>query len=137
MAVLTPYIFSMDARTQADFYLHAFGGEVVSVLTYQEQPEVAGEPARERVLYLSLVAGGMNFLMSDTWLEPISRGSGIELSLEFAGESEAQEAFNKLSAGGSVKSPLKRSSEGALFGQIEDKYGVIWRITNRSEAKLA
>ncbi|CAG7630434.1 VOC family protein [Paenibacillus allorhizosphaerae] len=137
MAVLTPYIFSKDARTQADFYIHAFGGEILSVLTYQEQPTGAGETVKERVLYLSMVAGGMNFLLSDSLFEPICRGNGIHLSLEFAEEVEAREAFDKLAVGGHVKNPLKPSFWGALFGQIEDKYGVMWMIMNRNEAGQA
>jgi len=30
----TPYIHSEDARAQAEFYIHALGGEIVSVLHY-------------------------------------------------------------------------------------------------------
>jgi PhnB protein len=36
MGTLKPYIFSEDARTQADFYTQSLGGEIVSVGTHGE-----------------------------------------------------------------------------------------------------
>ncbi|MCK9906205.1 VOC family protein, partial [Frankia sp. Cpl3] len=126
-------IISEDARAQAEFYTHALGGEILSVMTHGQLPN-AEEAIKDKVMHLSLVAGGINFFMTECVCEPISRGNGINLSLEFATEAEAREAFDKLAEGGNVKNPLEPAFWGALFGQIEDKYGVLWMISNESKA---
>lgn len=71
--------------------------------------------------------------MSDSF-EPIHYGNNINLSLEFATEDEAREAFAKLAEGGNVKYPLELAFWGALHGQLEDKFGVLWMITNEVKA---
>lgn len=133
MAKLTPYIFSEDAKAQAEFYTQALGGEILSVMTYGQLPD-AQEALKDKVLHLSLIAGGINIFMSDSVFESMSQGNGLNLCLEFATEAEAREAFDKLAEGGHVKDPLKPAFWGALFGVLEDKYGVMWMITNESKA---
>jgi PhnB protein len=133
MAKHTTYIFSEDTRAQAEFYTQALGGEILSVMTHGQIPD-AKEAIKDKVLHLSLIAGGINFLMSDAVFEPIRKGNAINHVLEFASEAEAHEAFDKLAEGGKVNDPLKPAFWGALFGQLEDKYGVKWMITTESKA---
>jgi PhnB protein len=133
MAQLTPYIISEDARAQAEFYTHALGGEILSVMTHGQLPD-AKEAIKDKVMHLSLIAGGINLFMTDSMFGPIIRGNGMHLSLEFATDAEARQAFDKLVEGGNVKHPLELAFWGALFGQVEDKYGVLWMISNESKA---
>jgi PhnB protein len=133
MAKHTTYIFSEDARAQAEFYTQALGGEILSVMTHGELPN-ASEALKDKVLHLSLVAAGINFLMSDSVFQTLSRGNNISLCLEYKTETEAHEAFNNLAEGGKVKDPLKPAFWGALFGQLEDKYGIMWMITTEAKA---
>ncbi|KAE9072690.1 hypothetical protein PF010_g25383 [Phytophthora fragariae] len=119
---------SEDARAQAEFYTYALGGEILTVMTHGQLPE-AKEELKDKVVNLSLMAGGINFFMSDSVFEPIIRGNAVHLSLEFATEAEARDAFDKLAEGGNVKCPLEPAFWGALYGHIEDKYGVMWMIT--------
>ncbi|MFC0392566.1 VOC family protein [Paenibacillus mendelii] len=133
MAKQTTYIMSEDARAQAEFYTYALGGEILSVMTHGQLPE-AKEELKDKVVNLSLMAGGINFLMSDSVFEPIIRGNAINLSLEFTTEAEARDAFDKLAEGGKVKCPLEPAFWGALYGHIEDKYGVMWMITTEPKA---
>lgn len=133
MAKLTPYIISEDARAQAEFYTNALGGEILSVVTHGEHPD-AQESAEDKVMHLSLVAAGITLFMTDCIFEPLNQGNGINLSLEFETEAEALEAFDKLAEGGNIKFPLQRQFWGALFGQLEDKYGVSWMISHESKA---
>lgn len=128
MAKLTPYILSENARAQAEFYINALGGEILSFMTYGQLPD-ANEALKDKVVHLSLVAGGVTLFMSDA-LEPVRDGNSINLSLEFSTEDEAREAFAMLAEGGNVKYPLETAFWGALHGQVEDKFGVQWMITN-------
>lgn len=128
MAKFTAYIMSEDAKAQAEFYTQALGGEILSVTTHGQLPG-AKEELKDKVVNLSLIAGGVHFLMSDSVFEPLVRGNAINLSLEFETEAEARESFGKLAEGGKVTAPLEPAFWGALYGQTEDKYGVRWMIT--------
>lgn len=128
MARLVPYIFSEDARAQSQFYVDALGGELLSVMTFGDAP---GTPAelKEKIMHLHLVAGGITILMSDSPSRQLERGNGTALSLLFDTAEEAHAAFDKLAAGGTVHDPLKPQFWGALFGALQDKYGVEWQVS--------
>ncbi|MCR8635173.1 VOC family protein [Paenibacillus radicis (ex Xue et al. 2023)] len=134
MAKHAPYIFSEDARSQAEFYTKALGGEIQSIMTYGNLPN-ANEANKDRIMHLSLMAAGVNILMCDSLYEPIRHGNAIHLCLEFSTEAEAREAFDKLAEGGNIKHPLGMEFWGAMFGQIEDKFGVLWMITTEPKSQ--
>lgn len=52
MAKLTPYIFSEDAKAQAEFYISALGGEILSVKTFGELPG-SNEEMKDKVLKIN------------------------------------------------------------------------------------
>jgi PhnB protein len=133
MPKLTAYIKSKDARAQAEFYTQALGGEILSVIT-NGQISNATEETKDKVIHLSLVAGGINFFMSEFAHGPISQGNSIALSLEFPTDAESRAGFDKLAAGGDVLHAMEPSFWGALFGELKDKYGVIWMIATESKA---
>ncbi|MBW7475481.1 VOC family protein [Paenibacillus oenotherae] len=135
MAKHVSYIMSENAIEQAEFYVQALGGEIQSVMTYGQLPDgAANEEIKDKALHLSLIAGGVAFYMCDSF-HPLNQGNAIHQCLEFATEAEAHEAFDKLAEGGTVKHPLTQEFWGSLFGQIEDKYGVLWMITTESETE--
>nr|WP_275984092.1 VOC family protein [Paenibacillus hamazuiensis] len=130
---MTPYIVSENAKAQSEFYTQALGGEIVSVMTHGQLPD-AKEELKDKIMHLSFVAAGVTFFVTDCVFEPLSRGNAVNLSLEFATEAEAREAFDKLAVGGKVKYPLAPAFWGTLFGQLEDKFGVSWMISTEARA---
>jgi PhnB protein len=135
MANYTTYIFSEDAKAQAEFYISALGGEINSIMTHGQLPD-ASEALKDKVIHLCVTVAGVSFFMSDSIMEhnPIKRGNNINLNLEFETEAEAHQAFNNLAEGGTVKDSLKPAFWGSLFGQLEDKYGVYWMVTTASKS---
>ena len=97
----------------------------------QTHGEIPGtkEELKDKVMHLSLVAGGIPIFMSDSIFQTLERGNGIHLSLSFESDAEAHEAFDRLAQGGKVLDPLKTQFWGALFGLLEDKFGVLWQVT--------
>ncbi|MNI11507.1 hypothetical protein D3C87_612480 [compost metagenome] len=136
MAKLTTFIFSEDARSQAEFYIKALGGEIRSMTTYGEIPGTK-EELKDKIINLSFVAAGVNFLMSDFVYESLRYGNSTSQVLEFESEQEAREAFDNLAVDGKVKLPLEPAFWGALFGEIEDKYGIRWMITTEPKESQA
>ncbi|NGM83037.1 VOC family protein [Paenibacillus sp. 7124] len=132
MAKLTPYIFSEDAKSQAAFYTEALGGEILDVMTFADGPDPNPE-YKDKVMHLSLKAAGIVFYMCDS-MWAFERGNGLALSLEFPAEAEAYAAFDKLAEGGKIMEPLKKQFWGAHFGQLEDKYGIIWQVMTEMAA---
>ncbi len=131
MAKLYPYLHSEDARAQAEFYTEALGGEILSVMTYGEMPGAKDDSLKDKVLHLALVAAGVKIFMSDSF-RPVHPGTNLNLSLEFADEEEARMAFANLAEGGTIGHPLETAFWGTLFGQVTDKYGVLWMITTEA-----
>jgi PhnB protein len=127
MATLKPFLFSEDSRAQAEFYIGALGGEIQSVMTHGEAPE-PNDAIKDKVMHLCLIAGGVNFFMADSF-GPLTRGNGISLNLQFESGAEGREAFDNLAAGGKVMQPLEPVFWGGMYGQLEDKYGVLWMIS--------
>jgi PhnB protein len=74
-------------------------------------------------------AAGVSFYIADTIHEPSGRSNGFDLTLEFATDEEAQEAFANLSSGGTVIMALEKQFWGTLFGRLQDKFGIKWQIT--------
>lgn len=128
MANLYPYIFSDNAKKQADFYVKALAGEILMVRTFAEMPQ-ANEQIKDKVMHLRFKAVGQVFLMSDSVREPVQRGNGMDLALEFKGEEEARQAFAGLAEGGKVLLPFTKQFWGSMHGMVEDPYGVRWQIT--------
>ena len=87
MAKLSPYIFSEDARTQAEFYAQALKGEIELVKTFSEMPDVK-EDMKDMVMYLVLRVGDQHYFMAD--MESVATAGCIELALEFSSEAEAK-----------------------------------------------
>ncbi|MNI30512.1 hypothetical protein D3C73_843610 [compost metagenome] len=132
MANFTAYLMSEDARAQAGFYIQALGGKMNSITTHGDLPD-AREDLKDKVINLSFNAAGVHFMMSDSIFEPVSYGNSVNLNLEFADEAEAREAFDRLAEGGVVKEAIAPAFWGALYGHVQDKFGILWMITTVPE----
>ncbi|WP_349408334.1 VOC family protein [Pseudalkalibacillus sp. SCS-8] len=132
MANLYPYIFSEDARKQSEFYAQALNGEVVSVQTFEQAPDVNPE-LKDKVMHLTLSAADQIFFMADSVQEPVQLGTQLNLVLEYKTEDEARTVFENLSEGGKILMPFEKMFWGAMFGRVEDKFGLTWQITTEHE----
>ncbi|HUW64743.1 MAG TPA: VOC family protein [Spirochaetia bacterium] len=127
MPDLHPYIFSDDARKQAEFYVKALNGEILVLRTFAEMPQ-ASEEIKDKVMHLRLKAAGQILYMCDSVNEPVQRGNGLHLILEFQTEEEARKAFEGLAQGGQVTLPLEKQFWGSMHGMLVDPFGVRWQI---------
>ncbi|TBL71457.1 VOC family protein [Paenibacillus thalictri] len=128
MATLIPYIYSYDARRQAEFYAQALKGEIVSIRTFADMPN-AKDHMKDKVMHLVLQAAGLTFFMSDSG--PVQRGDGMDLTLVFDTEEEARQAFEGLAAGGQVLMPFEKMFWGTMFGRLTDPFGVRWQVSTK------
>lgn len=129
-AQLTPYVMSEDARTQAEFYKQALGGEIQSVMTFGQTPGTP-EAVKDKVMHMVLSVAGANTLFLSDSFGPVAGGRSINLSLSYDSEPEARTAFANLGEGGAIKYPFDLQPWGAYYGEILDKFGVTWQIVKQ------
>jgi len=122
---LYPYLFFRgQAREAMEFYQGAFGGEL-----YMQSRAEAGmkDDHPDWLIHCRLEGGAAGLMASDTEQASVE-AKKIELSLMGDDERRLREIFEKLSAGGSVDSPLKKEFWGDTFGKLTDRYGVNWMV---------
>ena len=68
--------------------------------------------------------------------EGYRNGSAVSLSLNCSSEAEIKKYFAYLSDEGKIIEPLKDQFWGALFGCLEDKFGMNWML-NFDRAQVA
>ncbi|MCC3371650.1 VOC family protein [Cohnella sp. REN36] len=133
MSHLRPYLLSKDARAQADFYVRALGGEIVSVLTHAQAMGTNNE-YNDKVMHMCLtLTGGDSLFLADA-IEPLAHGNAVMLTIAYPTESEARDAFAKLSEGGRVKTPFAFQPFGIYYGDLTDPFGVEWSVTIEPKA---
>ncbi len=126
-----PYIYSQDARKQAEFYAKALDGEILDIRTFADMPG-AKEEDKNRVMHLVLKVGEQLIYMADNGSSSVERGNGLDLALIFPTEEEGKTVFENLSQGGKVFMPFERMFWGTTFGRLEDPFGVRWQISTES-----
>lgn len=128
MGAINAYIgFNGKCREAMTFYQSCLGGEL-------DLREVAGSPmeqhwpsAPEGAIYHSMLSSnGMVIMGSDMSGPDAHAGTSIALAISCDTEQQTYDVFEKLSAGGKIQDPLKEQFWGAIFGALEDKYGLRW-----------
>ena len=130
---IQPYLmFGGRCQEALDFYQSALGAKIEMVMLFKDSPDPTPPgmlpPGFEnKVMHCSFVIHGSRIMASDG-CEEASNFSGFSLSLSVKTEAEADQAFNALAEGGSVRMPLSKTFWSPKFGMLTDKFGVAWMI---------
>lgn len=132
---IDPYVlFDGNCEEAFTFYQSALGGDL-EISRFAGSPMESNVPAdaKNKVMHVSLRIKDA-ILMGADWVgeSKLRPGNNISLSLATSDEGEAEEAFAKLSTGGSVKMPIEQQFWGAKFGMLTDKFGVDWMVSYHS-----
>lgn len=126
--ILNPYLhFDGTAREALTFYHSLFGGEL-SIMTYGDMG-MEGEQAAQ-VMHGSITnPGGITLMASDGAPgSSLVRGNASNLSLSGEDDAGLRGWFEALSDGGEVHVALEKQMWGDVFGQVQDRFGVIWLV---------
>jgi PhnB protein len=126
---LNPYIsFAGNAREAMEFYESVFGG-TLTVSTFGEFG-AQDAPEADKVMHAMLQTdSGFTLMASDT--PPgmdIKQGNNISVSLSGDDGDELRGYWEKLSANGTVSTPLEKQMWGDEFGSCEDQFGITWLV---------
>lgn len=128
MPQLNPYVFfNGNCREAMTFYQSCLGGEL-NIQIVGETPAAGQMPPamHDRVMHSVLANDGFALMASDmTGPEGVKNGNAISLTFIGSSKAELEPTFAKLSAGGTVSTPLTEEYFGT-FGDLTDKFGIRW-----------
>jgi PhnB protein len=128
-ARLNPYLtFRGNAREAMEFYQSIFGGTLNLMTFGQYGPPDA--PIANQIMHGQLETGkGFTLMASDLPPEmPHTPGTAISVSLSGDDADDLRGYWEKLSAGGTVSTPLAKQMWGDEFGSCTDRFGVPWLV---------
>lgn len=126
--MITPYLFFPGSCEEAiNFYKSVFKGEITFIQRFGEANMPVDEDYKDKIMHATLEFDGGRIQFSDgAPHKDISQGDNVHLSLNFDNETKMRLTWSKLSVGGSIHMELQDTFWGAVFGQLEDKYGIRW-----------
>jgi PhnB protein len=125
----TPYLILNGKADQAvALYKRALGATVETLQRFGDVDKSCPAALKDRVMHAVLRAGNATFMASDGSPEDQrAAGAGhVSVALDLDDPAEARESFEALAASGKAIQPLIDAPWGALFGVVEDEFGVSW-----------
>lgn len=135
---LNPYIiFPHSAEEALELYQRVFGGTVT--ITHFSQYGLADTPDADKVMHGQLeTPTGFTLMCGDTptgmAYEP---GRNMAISLSGNEPEQLRAWFEALADGGQVAVPLEKQLWGDEFGQVIDRFGVVWVVDIHDDAASA
>jgi PhnB protein len=131
MTQINSYLtFSGNCREAMEFYKGCLGGELF-FQTIGESPLADKMPAqmKDSILHSTLTNGALVIMASDmVGDDGLLKGNAVSLMLNCSSEDEIRTFYRALSTGGKATHAIENSFWGALFGDLEDKYGNHWLL---------
>jgi PhnB protein len=125
---LNPYL-NLDGRAAEaiTFYADVFGG-TTSIMTFGQMG--AEGPEADKVMHGQLETDSGITLMVSDFPPGMTRQHGNDVTISLSGDDEAtlRSWWEKLSAGGTVETPLEKQMWGDTFGACTDRFGVDWLV---------
>jgi PhnB protein len=122
--------FNGRCREAMTFYQQCLGGEL-NLQKIAESPFAVQMPSEAggNILHGSLTKDGVLLMMgSDMIGESCQQGNSVVLCVKCSTDEEITQCFTKLSAGGQVKMPLHQGFWGSTYGELTDKFGMLWKF---------
>ncbi|MGG4397966.1 VOC family protein [Paenibacillus thiaminolyticus] len=125
--------FNGNCREAVEFYADVFGTDKPQIMTFGDTPPhpdfTLPEEAKHLVMHARLTILGSNVMFSDVFPGmPFTVGNNISLAIVSENEDDLQTFFDKLKVGGKVVMELQETFWSKRYGQVEDRFGVLWQL---------
>ncbi len=135
MANLNLYLnFKGNAEEAFHFYRSIFGGEFSGLERYKNMPgsEQLTPNEQNKIMHIAFPVGkNLTFMGSDI-IESMGQklviGNNCSIMIDAESKEEADNFFEKLSAGGKVEMSMQNMFWNAYFGSFADRFGVQWMV---------
>ncbi len=135
---LTPYItLEGRAKEAIQFYEQAIGAEILSIVTYGEMPDMPStftDDLKSLVAHAKLKVGVTELVFSDApGGSPIQNGKRVTICITTNDLEQSRRIYEALRQEGQVNMPFKEEPFSPGFGDVTDKFGVIFQIYTEIE----
>ena len=133
---ITPLLwFRGDCEQAFRLYERAFGGAIVTMLTYAAARQETVPPDwRHKTFHATLRIGDQMLMGGDPLPEQYQPMQGVQLTVGLTDPAEADRVFQLLAEGGTVSMPLQETFWAARFGAVTDRFGIVWLINCEAAA---
>jgi Uncharacterized protein conserved in bacteria len=127
--------FAGNTRDVVLYYAKVFGLPEPQLMTFGSlppNPEFPLPPGSEDlIMHASLDIDGSKLMFSDTFPGmPFQVGNNISLAFVTGDEAKARDIFEQFKDGGTVVMELQETFWSKVYGQVTDKFGILWQISH-------
>ncbi|GAA2825705.1 PhnB protein [Aminobacter aminovorans] len=124
--------FNGNCREAFEFYAEVFGGQVIGLVTYRDEPGESSMPAdwQDKVMNVQLSIGDQSLMASDSPPQYASEMGGFSISVDLDDLARAERIFAALADSGTVTMPFAPTFWAKGFGMVKDKFGTPWMISS-------
>jgi PhnB protein len=131
----TPYLLlNGRAREAIALYAQALGAKVANLQRFGDVQDSCPEAQKDFVMHAELRLDQAVLLLSDGPgpAEPPGPGA-VSVALDLDDVEASRRSFDALARSGKVVQPLIDAHWGALFGVVQDAFGVHWMFSVRKQ----
>lgn len=124
----TPYLILKGKAAEAiPFYEKALGAKTLEISRFGEMDQSCPDSLKDWVMHAALQVGEAMVMLSDgSPKDQPSAGGTVNVALQIDSAAQAHAIFDGLSQGGTIVERLTDAPWGALFGALQDRYGINW-----------
>ncbi|RUS45809.1 VOC family protein [Cohnella sp. AR92] len=125
--------FDGNTREVVEFYADVFKTEPANLTTFGSMPAHPDHPlppgTENLIMHALLIIDGSPLMFSDVFPGmPYHPGNNISLSYITREEAGLREAFHRMKEGGKIAMELQETPWSKCYGQVEDKFGILWQF---------
>ncbi len=131
MQSINPYVgFNGRCREAMSFYKECFGGELVLLPVDGSPMEQYWPEGKGKLFHSALTLNGQTLVLGSDMTGPEGQtiGNNIQLAIDCTSEMEIHDLVEKLGKGGKVLAPVSDTFWNALFGSVQDQFGINWML---------
>ena len=113
------------------FYQSILGGEMTSLLRWDEAPEGEAAPPpgwEKKIMHATLHTGDMDLMATDQPPDYFDTPQGFQVAIATGDTEEGKRIFTALSEGGAVQMPFEPTFWAKGFGMCTDRFGISWIV---------
>lgn len=133
MLSVTPnFHFNKKCKQAIRLYEKSFGAEV-KVLLYNSDAnpkdwKIDDEKDKDLVYHAEVVIGTQRIMLSDITDDAIPKGNSLSLVITFETANDVKAAYDIMSEGATIISPIKSTTYSSCFVSLIDKFGMRWEL---------
>jgi PhnB protein len=126
----TPYLtLNGKAEEAIALYQRALRATTEDLKRFGDMDANCPEATRNQVMHAVLRVGKALLMLSDgSPVKATPSNSAVSVALDFDDADELRRSFDGLSASGKIIQPVMDAPWGAVFGMVEDKFGIVWMV---------